>query len=203
MNEEALKLYSEGGIYGSLDYGSPAVNRGLQFAAFLCQRSDFQKGKKTVHCLGSGNGYEAVKFLQDGHRCYVTELYHPSVDVLSGHQVKAFGEQLPYKDNQFDMYFCCEVLEHIPEENIDAVLSEVKRVSEECFFTVATRGDPPFNTHICIHNGQWWMNKFEEHGFSIINAQINPHFWLIIIFNGRDTALAVHFPDGVMINARC
>lgn len=203
MNQEALKLYSDEGIYGSLDYGSPAVNRGVQVAAFLCQRSNFHKEKKKIHCLGSGNGYEAVKFLKEGHECCITELYHPDVNILKGHQVKAFGQQLPYRDNQFDLYFCCEVLEHIPEENIDEVLTEAKRISDECFFTIATRDDEPFNTHICIHNGQWWMDKFEEHGFSIINAQLNPQFMLILRLNNQQVALTVRFPDGVMVNARC
>jgi len=200
---EPLSLYSEDGIYGSIDYGSPSVSKGFLFAAYVCQVERIAKEKGKVLCLGSGNAYDAVKFLMEGFNCYIAELYHPKVDILKGRQVKAFGQNLPFRDKEFDLLFCCEMMEHVPEEVADAILLEAKRVSKEVFFTIAT-GDDSFHTHICIHNAQWWMNKFESLGFVFINAQANPNFTLCTLDNmARMVARLVYFPDGVAINAFC
>lgn len=202
--EEALSCYSDQGIYSSIRYGSPRVSKGLRFAESICQRVDFYGKTRKLLCLGSGNAYEAVLFLMKGHDCYVAELYHPRLEILSGRQIKTFGQALPFRHDEFDLLFCCETMEHIPEELTDQVLSECKRVSREVFFTVATRDDPPFNTHICIHNAQWWMDKFEELGFEIINAQKNPV--LIVSFERTyNQAVIMSSPsaDGVLINAGC
>lgn len=200
---EIKRLYSADGIYGTFAYGSPAIDRGFQCASFLCQRATFRDNKKKILCLGSGNGYEAVQFLNHGHDCYIAELYHPNLKVFQGRQVKALAQNFPFKDNEFDLLFSCEVMEHIPEKDLDLVLSEAKRVSEEVFFTIATRDDSAFSTHITIHNGQWWIDKFQEHGFTIKNAQINASFPLAISVQGKAAITFVQFPDGVWISARC
>jgi len=171
------------------------------WAAWLCQV--LQK-KAKVLCLGSGNGYEAVQFLMDRWDCYVAELYHPKVKILKGRQIKTFGQNLPFRDKEFDLFFSCETMEHIGDEFTDQILLEAKRVSKEVFFSIATRDDPPFCSHICIHSAPWWMVKFEELGFDIINAQKNPMFTLLFMTPvARAAAQVLRFPDGVVIHARC
>lgn len=192
--------YSGDGIYSLLNYGSPIVNRGLQSAVYYCQR--YGTNKKVL-CVGSGNAYEAVWFLMQNADCYVAELYHPQVKILHGRQVKALGQELPFKNKEFDLLFCCETLEHITEKENDRILSEAKRVSNEVFFTIATRDDPPFYSHICIHEGEWWINKFRQMGFDLINAQINATHTIITQFNGQSVATNLNYGDGVLIHARC
>lgn len=184
-----------------MDYGSIGISKGLLCASFLTQTL---KGRKKILCLGAGNAYEVVHFLKNGHDCYSVELYFPGIEYLRHRQIKALGQHLPFRDKEFDLFFCCETLEHIEEKYIDSVLLEAKRVSENCFFTIATRHDRPFNTHICIHNAQWWFDKFQELGFEINYGQLNLRIPLFIdrLFTipGSTTVM---FSDGVLIDAKC
>ncbi len=45
--------------------------------------------------------------------------------------VVADVRHLPFKDNSFDSVLCCEVLEHIPYQDVPQALSELKRVSQQ------------------------------------------------------------------------
>jgi len=201
--EEALSLYSDQGIYGSIDYGSPAVNKGLVFAVLFSQQIESAKNKPKILCLGSGNAYEAIIFLKQGFDCYIAEIYHPKLDILKGRQIKAFGQNLPFRDKFFDAVFSCETMEHIPEQFADMVLSEAKRVSKEVYFSIATVDDP-YETHICIHNAQWWMDKFEQLGFDFINAQLKPRFPILLQeYSGKTAVKIMFFAEGVLIHARC
>lgn len=51
----------------------------------------------------------------------VNDLYHP--DVI------ASVLDMPFKDNEFDLILCAEVLEHLPLENFTEALKEIKRVT--------------------------------------------------------------------------
>ena len=39
--------------------------------------------------------------------------------------------KLPFEDNSFDLVLCCEVLEHIPFDDFDKALNEIKRVTRK------------------------------------------------------------------------
>ena len=196
MNEFE-KLYSNEGVYGDLNYGSPFVNRGIRCAHHV---SDFvlKHGGQSVLCLGSGNGYELVKFLLDGYNAYSVDLYVMQNAYLKGRQLRAYGQALPFKDKSFDLFFSCECLEHVKEEWVDGILREARRVSKEVFFTIADRPDT-FDTHICLHPVGWWIDKFESIGFDIINAQTKPHIPYV-----ANTAFSfIGWPDGTLIRAKC
>ncbi len=51
---------------------------------------------------------------------------HASVSGLSIRYDKGVGEHLPYYDNEFDVVFCCDVLEHV--QDVGKVISEISRV---------------------------------------------------------------------------
>ena len=66
--------------------------------------------------------------------------------------------------------FCCDVMEHIPPEKVDAVLANIARLTtRHAWFRIATRldvmgpqliGEP---LHLSVHNGGWWHAKLCEH----------------------------------------
>ncbi len=75
--------------------------------------------------------------------------------------------------------FCTDVLEHIPEEDVDAVLENILSHSKHVFFQIsciedhfgahdAIRGDKDReHLHVCVHNYQWWLRKFVDYGVTI------------------------------------
>jgi len=195
--EQFEDLYSSGGVYGTLTYGSPFVSKGLKCAAHLTQ---FKRNEiNNILCVGSGNGYEAVWFIKQGYNVTILELYNPDVGALKGKQVKGYAQDLPFRDKTFDLYFCCEMMEHVPEELNTPILREAKRVSREVFFTIADRNDPPYNTHINIKDFMYWFGLFKKLGFEIVNAQSCGKLPLVA---GKSVILAT-WGDGTIIHARC
>jgi len=193
------ELYSDTGIYKNFTYGSPFVSRGLRIATHLTQFWRSENIKKKILCIGAGNGYEVVKYLIEGHDCYSVELYHPEIELLKDRQVTAFAQDLPFEDEEFDILICCEVLEHVPEELSKPILKEAKRVSREVLFTIADRPDPPYNTHINLHELPWWYELFKELRFEIVNAQFAPKLALV----AGNKMISQTWGDGLLIHAKC
>ena len=85
----------------------------------------------------------------------------------------ASADELPFPDNSMDLVTCFDVLEHIPEEAIAAVLKEMYRVTKKHLmvgialvsaYKKMFDGSEP---HICIKPSQWWCDRMEEAGFTI------------------------------------
>lgn len=73
-----------------------------------------------------------------------------------------------------DYGYCTDVMEHIPPEKVDAVLSEIKRVvRNRVFFQIATFPDGMGKRigetlHLSVHGPEWWKAKLSEHWGSVI-----------------------------------
>jgi 2-polyprenyl-3-methyl-5-hydroxy-6-metoxy-1,4-benzoquinol methylase len=65
--------------------------------------------------------------------------------------------------------FCCDVLEHVEPECIDAVLKDLQRVClQEGFFTVATTPAGRYlndgrNAHLIVKPIEWWHEKISQY----------------------------------------
>ena len=66
-----------------------------------------------------------------------------------------------------DFGFCCDVMEHIPPEKVDAVLETIRRMTlKRTYFrisTVADRFGPDLigkQLHLVVANLAWWETKF-------------------------------------------
>lgn len=69
---------------------------------------------------------------------------------------------------QWDLTFCSDVLEHIPESLVDQSLCEIARVTKRgVFFSIATRPD---NTgklidevlHLTVQQLEWWLPRLTK-----------------------------------------
>lgn len=190
-------LYSNDGLYGTLDYGGPYPIKAIPHSAYIA--GGLPKTAKLL-VIGAGNGYEVVYLLKKGFKhTYSVDIYTPDVPYLKGRCIQSWAQSLPFKDKVFDMVICCETMEHIPEELTDAVLNEAKRVAKEVYFTIASRDDPPFDSHVNVKHPTWWIVKFEKLGFNIINAQMNP--WFAVPMEGG--VVLFRYDDGVSLYAKC
>ena len=197
MRELAENLYSDEGLYGTLDYGGPYPIKALPHSAYIA--GGLPKTAKLL-VIGSGNGYEVIYLLKKGFKhTYSVDIYAPDVDYLNGRCIRSWAQSLPFKDKVFDMVICCETMEHIPEELADDVLKEAQRVAREVYFTIATKHDPPFNSHVCMKHPSWWIVKFESLGFRMINAQMYP--WFAVPMQGG--VILFRYDDGVSLYAKC
>ena len=189
-----LDTYREGGIYDDAQYGAPYISKGIKFARFMMP---YLAAKSKVVCIGCGNGFEVVEYLNQGHDAYGTEL-HPIKDVkpLEGRIINAVVPNLPFKDKEFDLLHCTEVLEHIPPEETDAFLQECKRVSTAQFFSIASEPDS-YGTHINVQTVDWWIEAFKRNKIVIKNFQFRP----IVLNMYGDYAFQIYYGEGFTVYA--
>jgi predicted SAM-dependent methyltransferase len=67
----------------------------------------------------------------------------------------------PFKDQEFDLSFSTAVLEHIPEDKMDAVAAEIRRVSKRGLHGVdfGEHDDGFDKTHCLFRDKAWWEQK--------------------------------------------
>lgn len=69
--------------------------------------------------------------------------------------------------------YCTDVMEHIPPEKVDAVLSEIRRViRKKTIFQIATFPDGMGKRigetlHLSVHGLEWWEAKLSEYWESV------------------------------------
>lgn len=68
-----------------------------------------------------------------------------------------------------DVGYCTDVMEHIPPEHIDAVLTNIRdSIDGETFFQICTQPagfgkDQDLTLHMTVRGGSWWMRKLEQY----------------------------------------
>ncbi len=83
--------------------------------------------------------------------------YDPSIPEISTPPVK-----------KVDLIINTDVLEHIPESDLDDVLTHMKSLSNHVFFNISTRlagetlpsGE---NAHCTVYPAEWWQKKLSNH----------------------------------------
>lgn len=75
--------------------------------------------------------------------------------------------QLP-SDVRADFGYCCDVMEHIPPDKVDAVLASIRKATEVAFFNISFREDQfgaliGETLHLSVHQPEWWLEKLKEH----------------------------------------
>ena len=117
--------------------------------------------------------------------------------------------RLPFESRAFDALVSTDVLEHLAEEDVDAAVDEIARVTarwmllkisnrHETTRMETTRapfgrgtyaGDAwarfnvtvPRHLHTAVHNQSWWVDRFERTGFRF-NATIRVASWACCAF---------------------
>jgi len=110
---------------------------------------------QSVLDYGCGQGNLADLF-QQHFRCPITK-YDPTI-----------SEYATLPQGHYDLGLCTDVLEHIPEEEIDGLLSTLSSYVDRAFFnihlgeasTILSNGE---NAHCTIKPAQWWRRKIERH----------------------------------------
>ena len=76
---------------------------------------------------------------------------------------------------KIDLLIAKDVLEHIPEEDIDNVLSEFYKVCDQAFLVIPLGDNDAFRireyeidkTHVTRKDEEWWINKINKSGFKL------------------------------------
>ena len=81
---------------------------------------------------------------------------------------KGYIKYKKFPNNSVDLTLCIDVLEHIPEEDIDwflekflSITKKFSFISVACYPAIATLPNGE-NAHITIHTPEWWLNKLSK-----------------------------------------
>jgi hypothetical protein len=187
----------------ALGYGGPITSRGFHNCVMFAQEILVEFKTPRVLIVGFLAGYDLVYLLKCNVEAYGLELKIPNVKIIKENSVRASATHMPFKDKQFDWVLCSEVFEHLPMKMCKQILKEFKRVSNNYYLTIATRGDPPYNTHINIHDGEWWIKAIRDSGFGITHAELAQNFrWRVQVESGLIFYIS-KYKDGVMLYGSC
>jgi len=104
---------------------------------------------RTILDVGCGNGI-LVNYLSQLHRSQfericATDRSKTSLEYVKTEKYESDITKLPFKDNEFDLVTCLEVIEHLPQEVYAAALKELQRVASK-YLIISV----PFNENLDI-----------------------------------------------------
>jgi 2-polyprenyl-6-hydroxyphenyl methylase/3-demethylubiquinone-9 3-methyltransferase len=118
-------------------HGSVTSGRFAYFREVLADHTDSEHAGMRALDVGSGGGFLAEEFAEFGLRVVGVEPSSISLDAARTHAAEGglvidyrlgVGELMPVRDAEFDVVYCCDVLEHVTD--LDAVIGEIVRVLE-------------------------------------------------------------------------
>lgn len=145
-----------------------ATSYGMSFLPTVLRTFDFD----TVLDAGCSGGVIVREFLRRGYVPRGIDISEWSIDthcpdLRRAGLVQVGGlDRLPYRDDSFDLVFSSDVLEHIPEETIPAVVGELVRVAKrDLFLSINLRPSSMDNKYHCtLRPRAWWEERFREAG---------------------------------------
>ena len=87
--------------------------------------------------------------------------------------------------------FCCDVMEHIPEEKVDAALDNIKRNTKNAYIRIHLGHDvfgPTYlkqPLHLTVQPVSWWMDKITDRWDSVFHIAEGKTL-TIVISDGED-----------------
>lgn len=133
------------------------------------------KGAKVLDA-GCGTGRAAMGFVHMGLEVHICDIAPNCLDPEPAAYFESLGRfttceltALPYPDDAFDFYFSCDVLEHLPPEEIPLAFAEAARVAKAGYFEIALFDDVHYSQltgerlHLTLESAQWWDMKAAPH----------------------------------------
>ncbi len=129
---------------------------------------------------GCAKGYlvKALRILDiEAFGCDISRYAIENIDAEVKNFCKLIDGQfvIPF-DGPFDWIASKDVLEHLPNDTLDSLLQEAKRLTGKMFHVVPLGDGGVFRiphyhddlSHVQMQDEQWWRRKFEEHGWRVV-----------------------------------
>lgn len=123
------------------------------------------RGARSLVDVGCGWNEFAKACRGKGVRAVGVDFACPGADVI------AAAQSLPFRDRQFEIVTAFDMLEHLREEDVPAVLREFARVAGRFVFSICygpSRNLVDGETlHPCVMPEAWWRERIAEAGGSV------------------------------------
>lgn len=127
---------------------------------------DVQPGQTLID-FGAGPGRATKAFQNAGLKVIAVDIAANALETDVPF-VEACLWSLPDDLPRADFGYCCDVMEHIPTDHVDDVLSNISDHARACYFRIATRPDrmgPKLighPLHLTVEDGEWWRRTIER-----------------------------------------
>lgn len=159
MKENLIAYYAD--IHSSGAYGNTSVKRYpyvVPYIKLLRPKNgiDYGCGQSTLHEIV--NKLTNIQLVR----------YDPAIKELS-----------ILEQDSYDFLVNIDVLEHIPESELDAVISKIKTLSPNCLIIIDTRIAKTIlangeNAHATIKPSEWWESKLADHFSFVKKINVKP-----------------------------
>jgi len=139
------------------------ARRILGILLVLLLKSFVDKPVKKVLDVGCALGIAVQQLRLLGYDAHGIDFSQAAIDMRVCDEVEVGDvRKIQFPDEAFDLIVSFETMEHVPEEDIPQVISELHRVTRKyVFLTVCFSGG---EGHLCVQNRSWWeenlLSKF-------------------------------------------
>ena len=152
--------------YRKFNYNDPTHEKRF---AYLTEILEKHFKFENILDVGCGMGHMVRNLLK---RCYKVKGVDISQDAikffmpdLAKEKIVSHAgvEKLPFKNNQFDLVFCSDVMEHIPISDVADSIKELARVARK-YLVLTINLDHPYEYHPTILPRKTWWELFLANG---------------------------------------
>lgn len=170
-SEPAEKLFDRSYFNGGGKVGGYAREGIWDFPVHeITARHVLARNPKSVLELGAARGYIGKRIEDAGVEYLGLEVSKHCVMTRVAKNVKQQDLGETWSNNfscqDFDLAFSCAVFEHIPEDKLPHILSELKRTTQRGLHGIdfGHKDDGFDRTHFTLRPRSWWRNLFDSHG---------------------------------------
>lgn len=152
--------------YRTFLYDDPTHEKRFDFlSGLLTKNFEFH----SVLDAGCGMGHVVRNLLAKGFDVKATEISDDAIQYYmkdlseKGIVVKAPLEKMPFKESNFDLVFSSDVLEHVPDFDVEDSIAELVRVAKK-YLVLTINLDHPYEYHPTILPRKIWEELFLKTG---------------------------------------
>lgn len=118
--------------------------------------------------FGCGTGRAGLRMAEQGYEVLLLDFTDNSRDQETQHLPFLQWDMTDPIPRKAEYGFCADVMEHIPEKDVDTVIKNIMDSVEKCFFQISTVHElhgEKINAilHVTVKNPEWWLEKFKDY----------------------------------------
>lgn len=160
MNTIKKKEYYEQSVFWNKDYFQDAIEK--ERIEEIIKVIPFDIG--TVLDVGCGNGSFVNSiinlFPNRFDRIMALDSSKEALKYVKTEKSSGSISSLPFKNGNFDLVTCLEVLEHLPQECFKSGISEIQRVSKKYIIITVPNNQDLENSLVMCHKCYCWFNPY-------------------------------------------